>query len=48
MFGYCYTQLTDVYQEKNGSCSSTGSPKADLRGISAAQRRRNHEAGQPG
>jgi len=30
MFGYCYTQLTDVYQEQNGIYTFDRSPKFDL------------------
>ncbi len=37
MFGYCYTQLTDVYQEKNGIYAFDRSPKFDLKRIRAAQ-----------
>lgn len=37
MFGYCYTQLTDVFQEKNGIFTFDRSPKFDLERIRAAQ-----------
>jgi beta-galactosidase/beta-glucuronidase len=30
MFGYCYTQLTDVYQEQNGIYTFDRTPKFDL------------------
>ena len=39
MFGYCYTQLTDVFQEKNGIFSFTRKPKFDLERIRKAQQR---------
>lgn len=39
MFGYCYTQLTDVYQEKNGIYRFDRSPKFDLGRIKGAQLR---------
>jgi len=39
MFGYCYTQLTDVHQEKNGIYSFERSPKFDIDRIRAAQSR---------
>jgi hypothetical protein len=39
MFGYCYTQLTDVYQEQNGIYRFDRSPKFDLERVRAAQRR---------
>ena len=29
MFGYCYTQLTDVYQEQNGIYTFDRQPKCD-------------------
>lgn len=38
MFGYCYTQLTDVYQEQNGIYTFTRQPKFDLARLAAAQR----------
>ena len=37
MFGYCYTQLTDVYQEQNGIYHFDRSPKFDLTRLRAAQ-----------
>jgi beta-galactosidase/beta-glucuronidase len=39
MFGYCYTQLTDVYQEQNGIYTFDRRPKFDMRRIRAAQQR---------
>ena len=30
MFGYCYTQLTDVFQEKNGVVDFERGRKLDL------------------
>lgn len=39
MFGYCYTQLTDVYQEQNGIYRFDRSLKFDLDRIRAAQTR---------
>jgi beta-galactosidase/beta-glucuronidase len=39
MFGYCYTQLTDVYQEQNGIFRFDRAPKFDLARIRAAQTR---------
>jgi hypothetical protein len=39
MFGYCYTQLTDVYQEQNGIYFFDRSTKFDMERIRAAQRR---------
>ena len=39
MFGYCYTQLTDVFQEQNGIYAFDRSAKFDLARIAAAQRR---------
>ncbi len=40
MFGYCYTQLTDVYQEQNGIYRFDRSGKFDLARIRSAQTRR--------
>lgn len=40
MFGYCFTQLTDVYQEQNGVCTFDRQPKFDLNRLSKIQRRR--------
>ncbi|MEK7413739.1 MAG: sugar-binding domain-containing protein [Planctomycetota bacterium] len=37
MFGYCYTQLTDVFQEQNGIYRFDRTPKLDLERIRAAQ-----------
>ena len=37
MFGYCYTQLTDVYQEQNGIYSFDRSAKFDAARLRAAQ-----------
>ncbi|MHC4915283.1 MAG: glycoside hydrolase family 2 protein [Planctomycetota bacterium] len=39
MFGYCYTQLTDVFQEQNGVFTFDRRPKFDLDRIRAAQER---------
>jgi beta-galactosidase/beta-glucuronidase len=39
MFGYCYTQLTDVYQEQNGIYAFDRSAKLDVARIRAAQAR---------
>ncbi|NEE01016.1 glycoside hydrolase family 2 protein [Phytoactinopolyspora halotolerans] len=39
MFGYCYTQLTDVFQEQNGIFAFDRSSKFDLDRIRAAQNR---------
>ena len=39
MFGYCYTQLTDVYQEQNGIYAFDRSTKFDMERIRAAQTR---------
>jgi hypothetical protein len=39
MFGYCYTQLTDVYQEQNGIYTFDRQPKFDLAKIKQAQTR---------
>jgi len=39
MFGYCYTQLTDVFQEQNGIFGFDRSPKFDLQRIRSAQSR---------
>jgi len=39
MFGYCYTQLTDVFQERNGVYRFDRSEKLDTARIAAAQRR---------
>ena len=37
MFGYCYTQLTDVFQEQNGIYRFNRTPKFDMECIRAAQ-----------
>ncbi|MFD7923359.1 glycoside hydrolase family 2 protein [Streptomyces sp. NPDC059740] len=39
MFGYCYTQLTDVFQETNGVYAFDRSPKLDTARLAAAQLR---------
>jgi beta-galactosidase/beta-glucuronidase len=39
MFGYCYTQLTDVFQEQNGIYTFDRRQKYDLARIRAAQQR---------
>ena len=39
MFGYCYTQLTDVYQEQNGIYRFDRGRKFDLARVRAAQAR---------
>lgn len=39
MFGYCYTQLTDVFQEQNGIFFFDRKKKYDLRRVRAAQQR---------
>ncbi|WNF01859.1 glycoside hydrolase family 2 TIM barrel-domain containing protein [Streptomyces luomodiensis] len=39
MFGYCYTQLTDVFQEQNGIFGFDRSEKFDIERIRAAQLR---------
>jgi beta-galactosidase/beta-glucuronidase len=40
MFGYCYTQLTDVHQERNGIYTFDRRPKFDLERLRSVQRRR--------
>jgi hypothetical protein len=40
MFGYCYTQLTDVFQEQNGIYRFDRSSKFDMQRIKAAQVKR--------
>jgi hypothetical protein len=37
MFGYCFTQLTDVFQEKNGVFTFDRKPKFDLERVRAMQ-----------
>ena len=39
MFGYCYTQLTDIYQEQNGIYKFDRAPKFDMARIRAAQQK---------
>ena len=39
MFGYCYTQLTDIYQEQNGIFGFDRAMKFDLERIRAAQQK---------
>ena len=39
MFGYCYTQLTDVFQEQNGLYTFDRRPKFDLARLRAVQGR---------
>jgi hypothetical protein len=38
VFGYCYTQLTDVFQEQNGIVLFDRKPKFDLKRLRDAQR----------
>lgn len=40
MFGYCYTQLTDVFQEQNGIFYFDRSKKFDMSVIKAIQTRK--------
>jgi beta-galactosidase/beta-glucuronidase len=40
IFGYCYTQLTDVFQEQNGIYKFDRSAKFDMKRIRAIQQRR--------
>ncbi len=40
MFGYCYTQLTDVFQEQNGIFRFDRRLKFDLKRVAAAQKRK--------
>jgi len=40
MFGYCYTQLTDVYPEENGVFTFDRKPKFDLARLKAVQSRK--------
>jgi hypothetical protein len=37
MFGYCYTQLTDIYPEENGIYTADREPKFDIDRIAAIQ-----------
>ncbi|MET0805552.1 MAG: hypothetical protein ABWX98_00460, partial [Lacisediminihabitans sp.] len=39
MFGYCYTQLTDTFQEENGIYDFDRRPKFDIERVAAVQRR---------
>ncbi len=39
MFGYCYTQLTDVFQEQNGIYRFDRGVKLDVARVRAAQLR---------
>lgn len=39
MFGYCYTQLTDVFQEQNGIYNFNRQPKFDLARLRTIQQR---------
>jgi beta-galactosidase/beta-glucuronidase len=39
MFGYCYTQLTDVFQEQNGIYTFERNPKFDLERLGRIQRK---------
>ncbi len=40
MFGFCYTQLTDVEQEQNGIYTYDRKPKFDIKKISAVNKRK--------
>jgi hypothetical protein len=40
MFGYCFTQLTDVFQEENGVYDFDRKPKFDTARLAEVQRRR--------
>jgi len=40
MFGYCYTQLTDIYQEQNGVYFFDRSEKFDMTRLHKAQTRK--------
>lgn len=37
MFGYCYTQLTDTFQEENGLYDFDRRPKFDMSVVRAVQ-----------
>ena len=37
MFGYCYTQLTDIYQEQNGIYKYDRGMKFDMERVRNAQ-----------
>jgi hypothetical protein len=39
MFGYCFTQLTDVFQERNGVYTFDRRPKLDPDRLRAVQQR---------
>jgi beta-glucuronidase len=39
MFGYCYTQLTDVFQERNGIFTFDRQSKFDLERLRDVQQR---------
>ena len=39
MFGYCYTQLTDIDQEQNGIYKFDRSPKFDAERLASVQRK---------
>ena len=47
MFGYCYTQLTDVFQEQNGIYSFDRTEKLDVARVRAAQLRPAAVEGRP-
>jgi beta-glucuronidase len=40
MFGYCFTQLTDTFQEENGLYDASRRPKFDIARIRAVQQRK--------
>jgi hypothetical protein len=46
-FGYCYTQLTDVFQEQNGLYAFDRSPKFDVARLRVAQARPARIEAQP-
>lgn len=48
MFGYCYTQLTDVYQEENGIYTFARRPKFDMDRIRRIQQQAAAIEQQPG
>ncbi|UBV44256.1 glycoside hydrolase family 2 (plasmid) [Deinococcus taeanensis] len=45
--GYCYTQLTDTYQEMNGLADMNRVPKGDVTRLSGAVRGEPHAPGNP-
>ena len=47
MFGYCYTQLTDVFQEQNGILTATREPKFDLSRLRDIQSAAAYESREP-